>query len=110
MRPFFAYIIIGKKVSSYRGEYGVSLHNLSVCVCVIFVVFTDCERGTKPISTNLGSTEAGQHGQMRGARFVAVRLEVVAVAGLMWVSWFVLGAAEFLGYFFLTIFVMDYLW
>ena len=65
-------------------------------MCVIFVVFTDCERGTKPISTNLGSTEAGQHGQMRGARFVAVRLEVVAVAGLISVSRCVFGGAELL--------------
>ena len=37
--------------------------------------------------------EAGEHGLPRGTRFVALCLEVVAVAGLMWVSWCVLGGA-----------------
>ena len=83
---------------------------MSVSVCVTFVVFTDCESCTRPISTNPVSMEAGGYGLTRGTRFVARCLEVVAVARLMWVSWFVLGAAEFLGYFFFTIFVMDYLW
>ena len=39
--------------------------------------------------------EAGKHGLTRGARFVAVCLEVIAVAGLMWVSWCVFGGAAF---------------
>ena len=39
--------------------------------------------------------EAGGHGQTRGALFVAVCLEVVAVAALMWVSWCVFGGAGF---------------
>ena len=39
--------------------------------------------------------EAGEYGLTRGTRFVARRLEVVAVAGLLWVSWCVLGAARF---------------
>ena len=52
---------------------------------VTFVVFTDSESCTRWISTNPGPMEVGKHGQMRGARFVAVCLEVVAVAGLMWV-------------------------
>ena len=39
--------------------------------------------------------EAGKYGLMRGACFVARRLEVVAVAGLLWTSWCVLGAAGF---------------
>ena len=40
---------------------------LSVCVSVwvTFVVFTDCESCTRPISTNLGSTGAGQYGLTR---------------------------------------------
>ena len=60
-----------------------------------FVVFTDCESCARPISTKPGSMEAGEHGLTRGARFVAVCSEVVAVAGLMWVSWCVFGGARF---------------
>ena len=39
--------------------------------------------------------QADEYGQTRGTRFVARRLEVVAVAGLLWISWCVLGAAGF---------------
>ena len=39
--------------------------------------------------------EAGEYGLTRGTCFVARRLEVVAVAGLLWISWCVLGAAGF---------------
>ena len=39
--------------------------------------------------------EAGEYGLTRGTCFVARRLEVVAVAGLLWVSWCVLGGAHF---------------
>ena len=39
--------------------------------------------------------EAGEYGLTRGARFVALCLEVVAVAGLMWISWCVFGGAGF---------------
>ena len=39
--------------------------------------------------------EAGEYGLTRGACFVACRLEVVAVATLLWISWRVLGAAVF---------------
>ena len=58
---------------------------MSVCVCVIFVAFTDCESSTRPISTKPGSMEAGEYGQTRGTCFVARRLEVVAVTGLLWI-------------------------
>ena len=96
MRPFLP---LGKKASSYRGAYRVQLFNLSVgmcvCVCATFVVFTDCEGCTRPISTNPGSIEAGEYGLARGTCFVARRLEVVAVAGPLWISWCVLGAAGF---------------
>ena len=37
--------------------------------------------------------EAGEYGLTRGTCFVARRIEVVAVAGLLWISWCVLGAA-----------------
>ena len=65
------------------------------CVCLTFVVFTDCESRTMPIFTNLGSMEACEYGLTRGTCFVARCLEVVAVAGLLWISRCVLSAAGF---------------
>ena len=62
-------------------------------MCVRFVVSTECESCTRPISTNPGSMEAGEQWLTRGARFVAVGLEVLAVAELMWVSWCVFSSA-----------------
>ena len=59
------------------------------------VVFIDCESCTRPISTNPGSMETGEYGQMRGMCFVARRLEVVTVSGLLWISCGVLDAAGF---------------
>ena len=44
--------------------------------------------------------EAGEYGLTRGTCIVACRLEVVAVAGLLWISWFVLDAAGFFRAFF----------
>ena len=38
---------------------------------------------------------AGEYGQTRVTCFVARRFEVVAVAGLLWISWCVLGGADF---------------
>ena len=68
---------------------------LPVSVFVTFVAFTDFKSCTKLISPNTWSTEAGEYRLTRGTRFVARRLEVVAVAGLLWVPWCVLGAARF---------------
>ena len=51
--------------------------------------------GSVRVWANPGSMEAGEYRQTRGARFVAVCLEVVVVAGLMWVSWCVFGEAGF---------------
>ena len=73
-------------------------------MCVTFVVFTDCESCKRSISTNPGSTEAGEYGATREACFVALCLEVVAVAELMWVSWCVFGAADFQCFFFVFFF------
>ena len=56
------------------------------------------------ISTNPGSTEAGEYGRTRGTCFVARRLELVAAAGLLWISWCVLGAADFFEFFFTDFF------
>ena len=69
--------------------------SVSVCVCVTFVVFTDCESCARPISTNPVSMEAGEYGLTRGTRFFVRRLEVVAVAGLIWVSWCAFRGAGF---------------
>ena len=44
--------------------------------------------------------EAGEYGLTRGTCFVARRIEVVAVAGMLWISWCVLGAAGFIRAFF----------
>ena len=41
--------------------------------------------------------EAGEYGLTRGTCFVARRLQVVAVAGLLWISWCVLGGVDFFG-------------
>ena len=86
MGPFFAF---KAKKSLHTGvrtgrHYLISLSvGLSVCVCVTFVDFTDGESCTRPISTNQGSMEAGEYGLTCGTYFVARRLEVVAVAGLL---------------------------
>ena len=99
---------LGKKASSYRVVYRVPLLKLSVClsVCVTFVLFTDCESCTKPISTNPGSMEAGEYGLTRGTCFVARRLEAVTVGGLLWISWCVVGAAGFRLFVFLSFFFL----
>ena len=69
---------------------------MCVRVCdVEFVVFTDCESCTRPISTNPLSMEAGEYGLTRGTCFFARRLEVIVVAGLLRLSWFVLGGVDF---------------
>ena len=44
--------------------------------------------------------DAGEYGPTRGTCFVAGRLELVAVAGLLWISWCALGAARFRVFFF----------
>ena len=69
---------------------------MSVCICL-----SDCERCTRPVSTNPRSVEAGEYGLTRGMCFVTRRLEVIAVAGLPWISWCVLRAAGFRVFFIL---------
>ena len=69
---------------------------MCVRVCGIqFVVFTDYDSYTRPIFTNPVSMEAGEYGLTRGTFFFARRLEVVAVAGLLRLSWCVLGGVDF---------------
>ena len=48
--------------------------------------------------------EAGEYGVARGTCFVALCLEVFAVAGLMWISWCVVDGAGFFSVFFFSIF------
>ena len=70
-----------------------------------FVIFTDLrESCTRPISTNPVSMEAGEYGLTRGTCFFARRLEVVAVAGLLRLSWCVLGGVDFFRVFFFDFF------
>ena len=48
--------------------------------------------------------EAGEYGLMRGTCFLACRLELDAVAGLLWISWCVLGGADYFVLFFFDLF------
>ena len=64
--------------------------------CFIYLsTSTDCESCTRAISTNPGYMEASEYGLTCGTCFVERHPEVVAVAGLLWISWCVLGAAGF---------------
>ena len=58
-------------------------------------------------STNPGSMEAGEYGLTRGTCFLACGLELDAVAGLLWISWCVLGGADFFVFFFVFFFVSN---
>ena len=51
--------------------------------------------------------EAGEYGLARGTCFFARRLELVAVAGLLWILWCVLGAADFFLFLFIFIFSLN---
>ena len=109
---------IGNKISSYRFflpidkkplhtgvrtgcHFLISLNRPPVCVCETFVVFTDCESCTMPISKIPKSMEAAGYGLTHGACFVARRPEVVAIAGLLWISWCFLGGVDFFVFFLL---------
>ena len=46
----------------------------------------------------------GEYGLTRGTCFLACRLELDAVAGLLWISWFALGGAGFFPCFFVFFF------
>ena len=48
--------------------------------------------------------EAGDYELTRGTCFVACRLELDAVAELLWIPWGVLGGADFSMFFFFSIF------
>ena len=92
---------IGKKhlVSGVRtGCHFVS--SLCVPLCVTSIFFSDCGNYTRPTFTNLGSVEAGEYRLTRGTCFLACRLELDAVAGLLWISWCVSGGALFSVFFF----------
>ena len=72
------------------------LISLSVYTCVTFVVLliATAVQGRFP-QTRYSTMEAGEYGLTRGTCFFARRLEVVAVAGLLRLSWFVLGGVDF---------------
>ena len=52
--------------------------------------------------------EAGEYGLTRGTCFVARHLELVAVAGLLWLSCVLGGAAFFVFFFFVFVFFAAY--
>ena len=56
-----------------------------------FLLIGTAVRGTNPVSM-----EADEYGLTRGTCFFARRLEVVVVAGLLRLSWCVLGGVDFL--------------
>ena len=78
----------GKKPLHTRVRKGWQYFN-SLSVCVAFVVFTDCESRTRPISTNPASIEACKHGLTLGMCFITWEV----VPELLWISWCVSGAA-----------------
>ena len=53
---------------------------------------------------NPGSMEAGEYRLTRGTCFLACRLELYTVAGLLWISWCVLGGVDFSVFFFRFVF------
>ena len=53
-----------------------------------------------------GSMEAGVYGLTRGMCLVACRLEVVAVAGLLWILWCVLGGVDYFLFLFFPFFFL----
>ena len=74
------------RVFFFSNAHGL-LHVPMMPPCLIYLsTSTDCEGCTRPLSTNPGSMEAGEYGLTRGTCSVASRLEVVAVAGLLWIS------------------------
>ena len=102
MRPFIAF----KQESHFIPAWlqGAIVQLVCLCVFVSFVVFGDCESCTRPISTNPGSTEAGECTLTHGTCFLACRLELDAVAGLLWLSWCILDGADFFSVFFFFVF------
>ena len=96
MRPLcLIYLSTSTRVRTGHHYLFSLLVSLSVCVGATFVVFTDGESCTSSISTNAGSIQTGEYGLTRGKCSITRRLEVVAVAGLLRISWSVLGAAGF---------------
>ena len=108
MRPFFAFRQKSLFIPGCVQVAIIYLVSLSgrLCVCVTCVVFTECESCTKPASTNPGYMEAGEYGLTRGTCFVARRLELLAVAGLRWLSWCVLGGEFFFVFCFFRFFLL----
>ena len=50
--------------------------------------------------------EADEYRLTRGTCFVARRLEMIAVAGLLWISWCVLGGVDFFVFCFFQLFFL----
>ena len=50
---------------------------------------------------------AGEYGKTRRTCFVSRSLEVIAVAGLLWISWSASGGADFFVFFFFDFFFFE---
>ena len=92
---------LGQNVSSYRGAYMVPVFKLSVGMCVtlnnLFLLIATAVRGRFPQTRHLWKrTSVGES----VGRFFARRLEVVAFAGLLRLSWCVPGGVLFFVFFF----------
>ena len=81
--------------------------SVSVSACATFVLSSDRESCTKPISTNSGSMVAREYGLTRASCFLECRIKLDAVAGLLSISWCVLGRADFSVFFFCIFFCFE---
>lgn len=99
MKPRLAYKA-KKNIFIYRSPCRLPFSHCFVGLsvyCLSAVYFTDreCETCTRGSSLNSGSIGACDPWLSRGARFVSLHLEVVAIAGLMWFCWCIFGVAGF---------------
>ena len=80
---------------------------ISLCVSVTFnnssflLIARRAVRGRFPQTRDLWKRDS--NGLTHGTCFLACRLELDAVAGLLWISWCVLGGADFFSVFFFSI-------
>ena len=80
--PFFR---LWAKNPLYTGVCTRCHYLISLWVFETFTVFAHRESCKRPILTNPGSPESSEYGLTRETCFVVRRLEVVAVAGMLWI-------------------------
>ena len=102
MRPFFNPIGQKSLFVMRQGRRSGATEAVFCLLCMCNIRRFYCESCTRPISTNPGSTEAGEYGLTRGRCSVARRLEGVTVAGccgFRGVFWVRLDFVVFLSFF-----------